>query len=116
MKYVFLFISIAFAAYLFFSAPTAFAYTLRRNTPYGGRITSTTKGGVVCYGGTGPVTQKSSGNSVAGDYFYPTGQNRAPSMNKWVLGLYQSVLDESSCYIEFDPYPVYKIEKYGIGR
>jgi hypothetical protein len=88
--------------------------------PYGGRVTTTTKGSVICQGGTGPVTQKSAGSSPQGDYFYPAGKKAAPQANKWVLGLYSSVPSFTDCYTQVGPYripyEVFRVQLYGISK
>lgn len=117
MKYILLTISVFLFISFFF---IDYAQALTIIPPYGGRVTSTTKGSVICQGGTGPVTQNSAGSSPQGSYFYPAGSKPAPQPNKWVLGLYSTVPSFSDCYTQVGPYripyPVLRVKLYGISN
>jgi hypothetical protein len=119
MKYLLLTISV-FLLLCAFGIQHAFAVGLSVRPPFGGRITTTTKGNVICQGGTGPVTQKSSGSSPQGDYFYPVGKRAAPQANKWALGLYSTIPSFTDCYTQVGPYripyEVFRVQLYGTSK
>lgn len=84
----------------------AFGFGSTVYKPFGGLVTSKTLGTVVCTGGTGPVTQKPAGSSPATSYNFPYGKTTPPKVGSWVLGMYGSVSDVSTCYTQAGPYRV----------
>lgn len=88
--------------------------------PFGGRVTSITQGGVVCTGQTGPVSQKSAGQSPSTNYSYSmgggsSGSKSPPMANSWVLGLYFPMMP-NGCMTETEPptpYSTYRVHIFG---
>lgn len=88
--------------------------------PFGGMVTATQMGNIICRSGMGPVTQKSAGQSPTFPYVYQYGKQTPPSSGKYVLGLYSTIPDYTSCYIQAGPYQVpYKMNRvtlYGTSK
>lgn len=103
----------------FVSADTAGAVAVLTK-PFGGMVTATQMGNIICRSGMGPVTQKSAGSSPTFPYVYQYGKQTPPSSSKYVLGLYSVIPDYTSCYIQAGPYQVpYKMNRvtlYGTSR
>jgi len=109
MKYLFagVLIFLVFLAYTDAKPALALGFSgLGLNRPFGGLVTTTTLGSVICTGGTGPVTIDPAGSSLYGSYFFPFGTTPQPSSGKWVLGLYSSIPDLTACYTQAGPYRI----------
>ncbi len=102
---------LAVCAYVSVSVSEAQAFGISQ--PFGGLVTITASPNVTCEGGAGPVTIMPSGSSAATPYYFPAG---TVASGTWVLGNYDSVLDESSCQDDDGPYPVYRVSLFGSSR
>lgn len=108
-----------FLGMFFVSASTADAVAVLTK-PFGGLITTTQMGNIICRSGIGPVAQKSAGRSPTFPYVYQYGKQTPPSAGKYVLGNYSTVSDYTSCYTQIGPYQIpYKANRvtlYGTSK
>lgn len=93
------------------------------NTPFGGKITSTSKGNVTCTGGTGPISLQSANTSGNGkEYIALSSGNKTSNQvrnNAYILGNHQ-MTSANYCYTQVGPYRIpYTITPtnfYGVGK